>query len=154
MRKLLVVCAIAAAAAVVVSAATAAPVRSVLSGSITEGGGWCCGSYATVEGTGTVAGVGRVSFVVNWMSGCDPWDVPIECFTTESVVLTAMNGDTLGFLGGSDARDEGGLVVPWSVGVGSGSGRFASVSGSGTFSLSRDYSTSTGALTLGGTLSR
>ncbi|HKB93257.1 MAG TPA: hypothetical protein VKC62_03355 [Gaiellaceae bacterium] len=153
MRKLLVVCAIAAVAAAVVSAdASAAPVRSTLVGSITSGGGWCCGSYATVEGVGTVAGVGHVSFVADWQSGCNPYDIPIECNTIESVVLTAKNGDTLALVGGSDARDEGGLVIPWTVW--GGTGRFASVSGSGTFSLVRDYSSSTGTVTLTGSLSR
>jgi hypothetical protein len=151
MKRLLVICAVAAAAAVLPAAVSATPVQSVLNGHITEGGGWCCGNYATVEGAGTVAGVGRVSFVANWESGCDPWDVPVECFTTETLVLTAKNGDTLTLAGGSDARDDGGLIVTW---AGGGTGRFASVSGSGTFSFGIDFPDSTGAVALTGTLSR
>jgi len=153
MRKLFVLCAIAAVAAVVVPAAgSAAPIQSTLRGVITSGGGWCCGSYATVEGVGTVAGLGRVSFVVNWLSGCDPYAEPQICGTTLTIALTVQNGDTLTLQGGANERDEGGLAIPW--GVNGGTGRFASMTGSGTVSLTRDYSTSSGSVTLTGSLSR
>lgn len=158
MRKLFVLFAVAAAAVVVPAGASAAPVQATFSESLTQPGGWCglggCGGYATIEGVGTVSGVGRVVFVADWISGCsfaEPPE-PNTCFTNEQVVLTAKNGDTLTLSGSSDARDDGGLVVPWSVY--SGTGRFASVSGTGTFSFNVDFSTQTGTVELSGTLSR
>ena len=132
--------------------ASAAPVHATLSGSITQGGGWCCGAYRTIEGVGTVPGIGHVSFVANWESGCNPFDIPFTCFTTEQVVLTAKNGDALTLSGVSDAPDDGGLVVPWSVYTGT--GRVASASGSGTFTFNIDLPTSTGTVALTGTLSK
>jgi hypothetical protein len=147
-------CAVAAVAAVVISAPATAtpPLSSTLSGTITSGGGWCCGGYATIDGVATLPGIGRVSFEANWMAGHDPYAEPMTAFTTESVVLTAMNGDSLALAGGSDAQDEGGLSVPWSV-VG-GTGRFNSFSGSGAFSFHIDWGTSTGTIGLTGTLVR
>jgi len=153
MRTMLVLLAVVAAVAGAGSAtATAAPVRSTLSGAITSGGGWCCGSYGTVEGTANVVGIGRVSFSAYRETGRDPYAVPMTSFTIEQVVLTAMNGDTLTLAGGSDTQDSGGLIVPWSV-VG-GTGRFSSASGSGTFSFNLDWGTSSGTIALTGTLLR
>ena len=155
MRNVLLLCAVVAAVAGVASAtatATAAPIRSTLSGTITSGGGWCCGSYGTVEGTANVVGIGRVSFDAYRETGHDPYQVPMTGFTTERVVLTAMNGDALTLAGGSDTQDSGGLVVPWSV-VG-GTGRFSSTSGSGTFSFNLDWGTSSGTVVLTGTIVR
>ena len=155
MRNVLFLCAVVAVVAGVASVtatATAAPIGSTLSGTITSGGGWCCGSYGTVEGTANVVGVGRVSFDAYRETGHDPYQVPMTGFTTERVVLTAMNGDTLTLAGAGDTQDSGGLVVPWSV-VG-GTGRFSSTSGSGTFSINLDWGTSSGTIVLTGTLFR
>lgn len=144
MRKLLALCAIAAAAVLVPADVSAAPVEATLSGSITQSGGFLFTSFARIEGVGTVSAVGRVSFVADWRSGCFRRDC-----TSEQVVLTAKNGDTLMLAGGIDASDSGGLIVPWSV-VG-GTGRFASASGNGTFSFNFDP---TATIALTGTLSR
>jgi hypothetical protein len=153
MRKVLALCAIAAAVGVVVPTdVSAAPVRATLSGSITEAAASpCCGVFARTEGVGTLPGIGRVSFVADWTTGCD-LGLPTTCFTTEKVVLTAKNGDTLTLSGGSNVRDNGGLVVPWNVAAGT--GRFASISGSGTFRFTIDFSTSTGTVAVTGALSR
>jgi len=153
MRKVLALCAIAAAVAVVVPTdVSAARVRAALSGSITQAAAsGCCGVFARIEGVGTVSGVGRVSFVADWTTGCD-LGLPTTCFTSEEVVLTAKDGDTLTLGGVSDVRDNGRLVVPWNVHAGT--GRFASVSGSGTFSFTVDFSTSTGTVAVTGALSR
>ena len=152
MRKLLALCAIAAAAVLVPADVSAAPVEATLSGSVTQGGAWCCGQWAMIEGVGTVSAVGRVSFVADWLSGYDRPEigVPNRCFTTVELVLTAMNGDTLTLSGGSDSANP--LAIPWSV-VG-GTGRFASASGSGTFNFSLDFPAPPPTIVLTGTLSR
>jgi hypothetical protein len=162
MRKLLTLCLLAATAVVVPAGAQAAHVHSTLTGTITFADGWCCGDLGAVEGVGKVSGLGRVSFVADWLSGCEPEHGPRssdpECFTREQVVLTKKNGATLTLggelMGGAEAFDPGGLVVPWSVT--GGTGRFASLSGSGTVSFTPrlDSATLTATVALTGTLSR
>jgi hypothetical protein len=162
MRKLLTLCLLAATAVVVPAGAQAAHVHSTLTGIVSDAQGWCCGDFGRVQGVGTVPGVGRVSFVADWLSGCEPDHGPLspdpECFTDEQLVLTKKNGDTLtlsgGLRGGEEAFDRGGLVVPWSVT--GGTGPFASVSGSGTISFTPrlDATTPTATVALTRTLSR
>lgn len=133
-----------------------------MTGIVSDAQGWCCGDFGRVQGVGTVPGVGRVSFVADWLSGCEPDHGPLspdpECFTDEQLVLTKKKGATLtlsgGLRGGEEAFDRGGLVVPWSVT--GGTGRFASVSGSGTISFTPrlDATTPTATVALTGTLSR
>jgi hypothetical protein len=153
MRKLLALCALAAAAAVVVPAdLPAAPVQATLSGSITGGGAWCCGEYADIEGVGTVASVGRVSFLAYWETGCDRPEIgfPHTCWTYGKVVLTAKNGDTVTLDGYSDSSYS--PAVPWAVL--DGTGRFASASGNGTLSFNVDSNAMTATIAMTGTLSR
>jgi hypothetical protein len=162
MRKLLTLCLLAATAVVVPAGAQAAHVRSTLTGTVSDAQGWCCGDFGRVQGVGRVSGLGRVSFVADWQSGCEPEHGPLspdpECFTDEQVVLAKKNGATLtlsgGLRGGAEAFDRGGLVVPWSVT--GGTGRFASLSGSGTVSFNPrlDSATLTATVALTGTLSR
>jgi len=152
-RRLLLICAVVAAASVLAAEATAAPIRP-MTGTLSGYGGWCCGRYATLTGTGTIPGVGHVSYVADWLSGCDPFSEPQACFTTAHVVLTAKNGDSLTLDGGADARDDGdgGFAFPW--GVSGGTGRFTSATGSGTMSFVIDFSSASGTLTLSGTLGK
>ena len=163
MGKLMTLLFVLAAAAVVAPAGVqAANVHSTLTGRVSDAEGWCCGDFGRVQGVGTVAGVGRVSFVADWLSGCEPGHGPLSpdpvCFTDEQLVLTKKNGVTLtlsgGLRGGEEAFDRGGLVVPWSVT--GGTDRFASVSGSGTVSFTPrlDATTPTATVALTGTLSR
>jgi hypothetical protein len=152
MRKLLALLAVALTAAVFVPAdAMASPVNTTLTGTITQLPQPTFGDAATIEGVGTIAGVGRVSFVADWDTRFAFRD-PTNSFTSGQVYLTARNGDTLTLSGGTKDFDV--LIVPWTVV--DGTGRFASVSGSGTVSFNFPDETlgMTATVALTGTLSR
>ena len=108
MRRLSTLCLLAATAVVVPAGARAAHVHSTLTGTVSDAQGWCCGDFGRVRGVGTVPGLGRVSFVADWQSGCEPDHGPLspdpECFTDEQLVLTKKNGATLTLSGGLERR--------------------------------------------------
>jgi hypothetical protein len=110
----------------------------VLSGTITGGTGWCCGSTFDFEGSGVVPGVGAVAFSGTWLGGCtgiaDPTTI---CMQQLDLQLVSRSGDVLSLSADASwefpVEDE--PAATWTVDQASSTGRFAKYRGSGTYSV-------------------
>ncbi len=132
LKRFMVVAALALAVGVAAPAASATqPAAANLAGSTQLIGGWCCGEVWGISGSGAVRGVGEVRAL--------------------SLTLTAPNGDTLVVAGSVEwSQAEPAPQLTWSVV--SGTGRFAGVTGSGTYQISLNGATAT--VSLAGALSK
>jgi hypothetical protein len=160
-KRIVLVAALAIAVGAAAPAASAAqPVAANLAGNTQFITGWCCGEIFGISGSGVVRGIGMVTFNSQYLSGVDPFltFVPgvgyVPPFLEEralSLTLTAPNGDAL-VVSGSTNWSQADPAPPLTWTVVSGTGRFATVNGSGTYQVSLDGAT--GTVTLSGALDR
>jgi hypothetical protein len=157
----MVVAALAIAVGVAAPAASAEqPAAANLAGSVQLIGGWCCGDVWGISGSGAVRGVGEVTFQSEYTVGIDPFLTLVEGVgyvppfgevRALSLTLTTPNGDALVVAGSVEwSQADPAPQLTWSVV--SGTGRFAGVTGSGTYVVSLNGATAT--LTLAGALSK
>ena len=108
-----------------------------LSGTITSGTGWCCGTTFDFEGSAAVPVVGASSFSGTWVSGCAGAFLPTTCMRTLTLQLVSRSGDVLTLSGEAswEIPDETEPLLTWSVDPAASTGRFAKYSGSGTYSV-------------------
>jgi hypothetical protein len=110
----------------------------MLTASVTSGSGWCCGSTFDFEGSGVAPVIGATSFGGTWLGGCSGVPLPTTtCMRTLTVRLVARSGDVLSL---SEEAIWEAPVQPeppptWTVDQASSTGRFATYSGSGTYSV-------------------
>jgi hypothetical protein len=142
-RLAILACVVAVTAISAVATPAAASSDSVkldatLTGTVTGGVGWCCGTGITFEGSGVVMRVGAVEFTGGRLSGCAfPFD-ETPCFRRLNLTLVARNGDQLAIRGSNDWTfpvDPPPQVTTWSVDQTSSTGRFADFAASGTYTF-------------------
>jgi hypothetical protein len=132
------------------AAAQATPSRAidtVLTGTVTETGGWCCGSFWTFEGKAVIPSIGKVSVTGTYTAGqIDVFDVQLHEVRALVLTLTTLNGSTLVLT----SRLEwivGDPAPPLVWSVSQATGRFDGYSGTGV------YTTTAPATTVGISLS-
>jgi hypothetical protein len=126
------------------ASASTAPVKldATLTGTITWGTVWCCGSYYEFEGSAVLPAIGAGTFTGTWTRGCqftsDPTTV---CFRSLRLELVARGGATLSLSGFNEwvFPVEPTPQLTWSIT--GGTGRLAGFSGSGTYTVEQVDST-------------
>jgi hypothetical protein len=111
---------------------------ATLTGTVTGGGGWCCGTFIDFEGSAVVKGVGAVEFTGHRLSGCLFGFPTMPCFRRLDLMLVARNGDQLVIRGNNEwvfPIDPVPQVTTWSVDKTSSTGRFADFAASGTYTF-------------------
>ena len=120
------------------SASTASvKLNATLTGTITWGTVWCCGSYYEFEGSAVLPAIGAVTFTGTWTRGCQgPGDPTTVCFRSLRVELVTRDGATLSLSGYNEwvfPLEPPPAQLTWSVT--GGTGRLADFSGSGTYTV-------------------
>lgn len=157
MKRIFAIAAVAVVAlTAAVSTAAARPMAGSLSGNVEWVAGWCCGDVWEVSGTGVIRGIGAVTFVADYTVGVDPYYTYLEGvgyvhpyleLRGLQLTITAANGDELRATGAS-TWSEADPAPPLEWHAVDGAGRFADLSGSGTYELAINGSSAT--LTLRG----
>ena len=130
---LLLTLAVTLALAAAAQATPTRPIDTVLTGTVTETGGWCCGSFWIVEGKAVIPSVGKVNvnatYTAGQISGSDVQPHEVRALV---LTLTTQDGSTLvltsrlEWLAGDPAPP-----LAWSVSQAS--GRFVGYSGTGVY---------------------
>jgi hypothetical protein len=147
----MVVAALAIAVGVAAPAASAEqPAAANLAGSVQLIGGWCCGDVWGISGSGAVRGVGEVTFQSEYTVGIDPFLTLVKGVGYVPP-FGEVHGDALVVAGSVEwSQADPAPQLTWSVV--SGTGRFAGVTGSGTYQVSLNGAAAT--VTLAGALSK
>jgi len=118
------------------AAAQATPTRAintVVTGTVTETGGWCCGSFWTFEGKAVIPSIGKVNVTGTYTAGqISVFDVQPHEVRALVLTLTTLNGSTLVLTSSLEwlAGDSPPPLV-WSVSQAT--GRFDGYSGTGVY---------------------
>ena len=148
-RARILLVALAAAVTIALAApalANAAPVKvdATLTGTVTGGTIWCCGSQFEFDGRTVLPSVGAVTFTGTWTRGCQGPAFPTTtCFRSLVLVLVSPNGDDLILAGYNEwvfPLEPPPEQLTWSIT--GGTGRFADFSGAGAYSVEQaDFTT-------------
>jgi hypothetical protein len=141
MRILFVVLAATAAVAAGPASASGASVKlnTTLTGTITGGTVWCCGSESEFEGSAVLPSLGAVTFTGTWTHGCQGVPDPATtCLRRLTLEFRARDGATLSLSGYNEwvyPLEPPPQQLTWSIT--GGTGRFADFSGSGTYTVAQ-----------------
>lgn len=148
MRARIVFVVLAATAAIAAGAPASAGGASVklnttLTGTITWGTVWCCGSESEFEGSAVLPALGAVTFTGTWTHGCQgPPDPATTCFRSLRLEFRARDGATLSLSGYNEwvyPLEPPPQELTWSIT--GGTERFADLSGSGAYTVAEADST-------------
>jgi hypothetical protein len=119
--------------------AEAAPSRTLdtlLTGTVTATGGWCCGGYWTFQGSAAIPSIGRVHFTATYTAGVIPVFV-VQPDEVRALVLTLTTPDESTLVLTSRVEwtfvrfDDPGPSLVWTVSQAT--GRFDNYSGTGIY---------------------
>lgn len=122
--------------------------------------GWCCGDIEAISGHAVVPGIGRVAFASRYVSGVNPYLTfdrhrgyvrPYGELRSLSLTLKAGNGDVV-VLVGKTTWSQANSAPPLAWHIASTTGRFAGLTGTGTYDYAREGKTAT--LSLHGAIRR
>jgi hypothetical protein len=136
-----------AVAFVLAVAAEAAPSRTldtVLTGTVTATGGWCCGGYWTFQGSAVIPSIGKVGFTATYTAGVIPVFV-VQPDEVRALVLTLATPDGSTLVLTSRVEwpfvrfDDPGPPLVWTVAQAT--GRFANYTGTGVYTATAGSTT-------------
>lgn len=159
-RVVVVVLALVATATAALSAAAHATPRADdlrLDAVVTFGTGWCCGTSTDFAGSAVIPEIGTVRYSGNRLDGCNffPGAVEYPCFLRLDLAFVGRDGSTFTLVADDEwtfPLEQKPATLAWAIDTTSTTGRFARLTGGGTYTFETDGTTAT--VVLSGSMQR